>query len=426
MLLTKVVQLLRSDNVGAKKLSDIFHDWAPLTPTRIQEVNFRKTVRRFHATQNEDFYGTFSDNFILYDRPAKVVNYMWEHLKLLQISRLGLDVIHFYGSARGDFDTSFYYRDCLNLARKVGEHLLINSRNLAFGSGAGPGLMEAANRAAYDLGIDSIGLRINLPWEGVFNPYVNIGLFFSRFDTRILNFNDSADRFFIFPGGYGTLQEAFGLIALQHLNKISPKSIIFYNTRFAAQKQLNPESRHRRFYDALIYDFLKAKACEEYQTVLPNELNLFRVVDSHEEGVDLADKRMIPVRFEEQSNYPKLRDKMPMAQLRQRLSQFNPQTDPFINSIKWLSTHMSVNSRGLANSTMHYFLNYEQDLSSVFHAANEFMAGEILLRDRPSTITFVAPRQANPQKMELALDQARSFLKNYSGPVAFSIKGSPT
>ncbi|MGO9489595.1 MAG: TIGR00730 family Rossman fold protein [Solirubrobacteraceae bacterium] len=81
-------------------------------------------------------------------------------------------------------------------------------------TGGGPGLMEAANRGARDVGALSIGCNIELPHEQELNPYVDIGLRFGHFFARKVMFVRYASAFVVCPGGFGTLDELFEVLAL--------------------------------------------------------------------------------------------------------------------------------------------------------------------------------------------------------------------
>jgi uncharacterized protein (TIGR00730 family) len=95
-------------------------------------------------------------------------------------------------------------------------------------TGGGPGMMEAANRGAFDVGAKSIGLNISLPHEQYPNPYVTPELCFSfhYFALRKLHFLLRAKALVAFPGGYGTLDELFEVLTLVQTRKIKPIPIV--------------------------------------------------------------------------------------------------------------------------------------------------------------------------------------------------------
>jgi uncharacterized protein (TIGR00730 family) len=112
-----------------------------------------------------------------------------------------------FGSARTPPEHPDY-----TLARELGACL--GGAGYAVITGGGPGIMEAANRGARDVGALSIGCNIELPHEQQPNPYVDIGLRFRHFFARKVMFVRYASAFVICPGGYGTLDELFECLTL--------------------------------------------------------------------------------------------------------------------------------------------------------------------------------------------------------------------
>jgi uncharacterized protein (TIGR00730 family) len=124
-----------------------------------------------------------------------------------------------FGSARTPREHPDYA-----LVREVGACLGL--AGYAVVTGGGPGLMEAANLGARDVGALSIGCNIELPHEQVLNPYVDIGLRFRHFFARKVMFVRYASAFVIAPGGYGTLDELFESLTLIQTATISHFPVI--------------------------------------------------------------------------------------------------------------------------------------------------------------------------------------------------------
>jgi uncharacterized protein (TIGR00730 family) len=143
---------------------------------------------------------------------------------------------------------SHYYDTARDLGRLVGKS---GSRpkdcRVLLMTGGGPGIMEAANRGAYDVGAHSIGLNIALPHEQYPNPYISPELCFQfhYFAMRKLHFLLRARALVAFPGGYGTLDEVFETLTLVQTRTIVPVPIVLVG-----------ESYWRRVLDA---DFLVAE-----------------------------------------------------------------------------------------------------------------------------------------------------------------------
>lgn len=121
--------------------------------------------------------------------------------------------VSFFGSAR----TPPGHPDRV-LARRLAARLGADGFSVI--TGGGPGVMEAANQGARDVGATSIGLTIELPHEQLGNPYLDISVPFHYFFVRKLMFIRYASAFVVFPGGFGTLDELFEALTLIQTGKI--------------------------------------------------------------------------------------------------------------------------------------------------------------------------------------------------------------
>src|SRR5215475_475684 len=130
-----------------------------------------------------------------------------------------------FGSARFK-ETHPYYK----LARAVGRELA--RAGLATITGGGPGIMEAANRGAHEVGGKSYGLNIILPHEQAENPYVDRSLEFHYFFTRKVCLVKYSCAFIVMPGGLGTLDELFEAATLVQCRKIGPFPLILMGAKF--------------------------------------------------------------------------------------------------------------------------------------------------------------------------------------------------
>lgn len=130
---------------------------------------------------------------------------------------------------------SRYYDVARELGRLVGEAAGgAGDGKLLIMTGGGPGIMEAANRGAFDVGATSVGLNVSLPHEQYPNPYVTPDLCFRfhYFAVRKLHFMLRARALVAFPGGYGTFDELFEALTLIQTRAIRPVPVILVGERY--------------------------------------------------------------------------------------------------------------------------------------------------------------------------------------------------
>jgi uncharacterized protein (TIGR00730 family) len=140
-------------------------------------------------------------------------------------------------------------------------------RDNVIATGGGPGIMEAANRGAFDVGAPSIGFNITLPTEQIPNPYITpeLSFRFHYFAMRKMHLAMRANALAIFPGGFGTMDELFELLTLQQTRKAPPAPVVLFG-----------EAYWRRIvnFDALAEDGM----------VSPEDLRLFEYAETAEQG----------------------------------------------------------------------------------------------------------------------------------------------
>ncbi len=137
----------------------------------------------------------------------------------------GIQGVSVFGSARTPESSRDYA-----LARDVGRRL--GDAGFSVITGGGPGIMEAANRGALEVGARSIGLNIELPFEQDPNPYQSLELSFHYFFTRKVMFVRYACAFVVFPGGFGTLDELFESLVLIQTDKILDFPVVLVGSEF--------------------------------------------------------------------------------------------------------------------------------------------------------------------------------------------------
>ena len=175
---------------------------------------------------------------------------------------------------------SRYYEEARQLAHRLTEWSLSldeERRRFVVCSGGGPGIMEAANRGAYEAGGKTIGLNIRLPFEQGPNRYITKGLHFEfhYFFMRKFWFAYLAKALVIFPGGFGTLDEMFELLTLAQTRKLSKKLlVILYGSEY---------------WDAV----LDVKPLVEWGAIDERDLGLLCRVDTPEAAFEALKKHLI-------------------------------------------------------------------------------------------------------------------------------------
>ncbi len=127
------------------------------------------------------------------------------------------------------------YNAARELAARLGKWINKRHQGYAVMTGGGPGIMEAGNRGASDVGTPSIGLNIKLPFEQHCNPYIDdeLNLQFRYFFIRKYWFLRMARALVIFPGGFGTLDEAFEMLTLIQTDKYAQQMpVVIFDSKF--------------------------------------------------------------------------------------------------------------------------------------------------------------------------------------------------
>lgn len=200
------------------------------------------------------------------------VNDSWQIFKMMsefvegfeKMAKIG-PCVSIFGSARTKPGHKYY-----EIAVEIADAL--TRRGFGIITGGGPGIMEAANKGAQTSGGKSVGLNIDLPHEQAPNPYIDKDklMNYDYFFVRKVMFVKYSQGFIVLPGGFGTMDELFEAITLIQTAKIAEFPIILVG---------------KSFWTGLI-DWIREEVLTRENNVAPEDLNLFRLVDTAEEAVE--------------------------------------------------------------------------------------------------------------------------------------------
>ena len=194
--------------------------------------------------------------------PWRVLRIMGEFIEGFDVLSTVKKGVSFFGSARTGPDDPMYQaaQETARLLAQAGYDII---------TGAGPGVMEAANKGAKIGGGRSIGCNIELPFEQGTNPYVDTVVNFRYFFVRKTMFVKYSNAYIIFPGGFGTLDELFEALTLIQTGKINQFPVVLFG----------------RHYWAGLVRWLNARALGE-RKISPGDMDLVLLTDDPHEATD--------------------------------------------------------------------------------------------------------------------------------------------
>lgn len=169
-------------------------------------------------------------------------------------------------------ETDSSYQKARSLCKKI-----VEETKYSVITGGGPGIMEAANRGAFEARGNSLGITIKLPREQTTNSYITDNISLTYFFARKVCLSFSAEAYIFFPGGFGTLDELFEILTLVQTKKIPPVPIILVGSEF-----WNP-----------LKSFIETQVRDQHM-IDPEDMNIFTIHDDEAEIVELV--RNAPVR----------------------------------------------------------------------------------------------------------------------------------
>jgi uncharacterized protein (TIGR00730 family) len=233
---------------GATKIlvDQSIRDWSPPV-TEDEKLLHAKADRRYDYTRTDTW------------RVLRITSEFIEGFDTLASVERGVAV---FGSARIGPDDPHYEK-----ARETAR--LLAEAGFAIITGAGPGIMEAANRGAHEAGGRSVGCNIELPFEQGANPYVDTLINFRYFMVRKTMFIKYSVAFIIFPGGFGTLDELFEALTLIQTGKIYQFPVILMG----------------RHYWAGLIRWLQSRVLHE-KKISPGDMDLILITDDPAEAAN--------------------------------------------------------------------------------------------------------------------------------------------
>lgn len=181
--------------------------------------------------------------------------------------------VTFFGSARFK-ESNIYYAKAYEIAKRLCKE------GYAVITGGGPGIMEAGNKGTNDACGFGVGFNIELPKEQSLNPYITDKTEFHYFFSRKVALSFSAEAYLFFPGGFGTLDEFFEILTLVQTHKIPRLPLILVG------------SAYWQPLDA----FIKENLLNKFQTISPEDINLYKIKDDIDEIVEIV--LNAPMRYE--------------------------------------------------------------------------------------------------------------------------------
>lgn len=260
--------------------------------TSEQDIAAARRAPQTPQTMSPSYRLAFADDEFMTSEDLRGIRFQLEYLKPEMIMRergINSTVVLFGGAripapgkpawaAKNDVQkrnleaASRYYQEARRFAQLASyTSKTLNHKEFVVVTGGGPGVMEAGNRGAADVGSPSIGLNIVLPHEQAPNLYVTPELAFNfhYFATRKIHFLLRAKAVAVFPGGFGTLDEFFETMTLVQTGRMDRVPLLLFGAEFWA-KVINFE------------------ALAEAGTISPEDTKLFHIVDSAEQGWEVV------------------------------------------------------------------------------------------------------------------------------------------
>lgn len=212
---------------------------------------------------------------LLVCKPRKIES--WRVFKIMSEFVEGFDIIRrhglaasFFGSARTAPEDALY-KQAEELASRLAK------KGFAIVTGGSSGIMQAANKGAFEVGGASVGLNVNLQDAQSYNPYLTEKFEFDHFFVRKVMLTYASEVYVYFPGGFGTLDEFFEIATLVQTKKIRKVPIILFN----------------KAYWAPLLSFIEQTLYNEHGNIDKGDMELYMVVDTVDEAFEYITKNVV-------------------------------------------------------------------------------------------------------------------------------------
>jgi hypothetical protein len=239
------------------------------TPSTVHEATERlaQVVHEGGRTMPED-------QPLLVCKPKKIES--WRIFKIMSEFVEGFDIIRRYGLAASFFGSSRATLGDDSYARAEELAARLSKKGFAIVTGGSSGIMQAANKGAFEVGGASVGLNVRLADGQQYNPFLTDRFVFDHFFVRKVMLTYASEVYVYFPGGFGTLDEFFEIVTLVQTKKIRQVPIILYG----------------RDYWGPLLSFIEQTIYEQHSAINKEDMELYTIVDSVDEAFEYITSRV--------------------------------------------------------------------------------------------------------------------------------------
>ncbi len=239
-----------------------------MTPSNTSQQSHHQNAERLAKVVHEGGRTMPEDRPLLVCKPRKIES--WRIFKIMSEFIEGFDIIRRYslavsifGSARSTLGDESY-KQAEELAKKL------SKKGFAIVTGGSSGIMQAANKGAFEAGGASVGLNVNLPDAQTYNPYLTERFVFDHFFVRKVMLTYASEAYIYFPGGFGTLDEFTEIVTLVQTKKIRRVPIILVG---------------RDYWEPLL-EFIEKTVYEKHKAIDKGDMELYKLVDTADEAYE--------------------------------------------------------------------------------------------------------------------------------------------